>query len=60
MICLVGGVAVLVGVISFYSQDLPDYSQLKDYDPPVVSRVYAGDGRLMSEFAREQRVFMPI
>src|SRR6185295_3578624 len=43
-----------------FSQDLPDYYQLASYDPPVVSRIYAGDGRLLAEYATENRVFVPI
>ena len=55
-----GGVAAVIFVFSYYGQDLPDYKQLKDYEPPIVTRLYAGDGRLMAEFAQEKRVFMPI
>ncbi|MFK7839917.1 MAG: penicillin-binding protein 1A [Bdellovibrionales bacterium] len=51
---------VAVGVINHYGSDLPDYEQLKTYEPPIVSRLYAGDGRLMAEFAQEKRIFMPI
>jgi penicillin-binding protein 1A len=39
---------------------LPDHQKLAVYEPPVATRVYAGDGRLMSEFATEKRVFVPI
>ncbi len=39
--------------------DLPGYDKLKEYKPPVTSRVHAGDGELIAEFAREQRVFVP-
>ena len=39
--------------------DLPDHEQLLNYEPPMVSRVYASDGRLISEFASEQRSFVP-
>lgn len=42
------------------SQDLPDYSVLAEYAPPVTTRVYAGDGTLVAEFARERRLFVPI
>ncbi len=52
-----GLVAVIYG---HYSRDLPDYQQLADYQPPVMSRVYAGDGRLVGEFAVEKRLFVPI
>ena len=60
MLGLLAGVGVVVYAISYYGQDLPDYSQLKEYQPPVLTRLYAGDGRLMAEYAKEKRVFMPI
>jgi penicillin-binding protein 1A len=47
-------------LVKRYSADLPDYTQLANYDPPVVSRVLAGDGRLLAEYAIEKRVFVPI
>ena len=43
-----------------YGRDLPDYQQLADYQPPMVTRMHAGDGRLLAEFAKEKRVFVPI
>ena len=56
---LFGGGAV--GYVFYkYGRDLPDYSQLEDYKPPTVTRVHAGDGRLLAEYAREKRVFVPI
>jgi penicillin-binding protein 1A len=55
---LAGGGALLV--YHHYSRDLPDYQQLADYQPAVMSRVYAGDGRLLGEFAVEKRLFVPI
>ena len=51
---------VIVWALDTYSQNLPDHESLKNYDPPVVSRVYAWDGRLMAEFASERRVYVPI
>ncbi|MGV8854876.1 MAG: penicillin-binding protein 1A [Devosia sp.] len=39
---------------------LPDYTVLKDYQPPVTTRVHAADGTLLAEFARERRLFQPI
>ena len=42
------------------SQDLPDYTVLKDYQPPVTTRVHAADGTLLGEYARERRLFQPI
>lgn len=54
------GVIIVIAVVYKYGQHLPDFSQLKDYRPPVVTRVHAGDGRFLAEFAQEKRIFIPI
>lgn len=43
-----------------YSQDLPDYTTLANHEPAVMTRVHAGDGSLVAEYARERRLFVPI
>ena len=43
-----------------FGKGLPDYQQLAHYEPPVMTRVHAGDGRLLAEYATEKRVFVPI
>ena len=55
-------VVLVSGLWIFYrfGQDLPDYRQLATYEPPVVSRLYAADGRMFAEYAVEKRVFVPI
>jgi penicillin-binding protein 1A len=51
----------LVGIgISRLDRDLPDYQQLAHYQPVIMTRAYAGDGRLLAEFAAERRVFVPV
>ena len=55
---LVGGAAGYVAYEQF-SADLPDVDGLRNYQPPVMSRVYAGDARLMAELATERRIFVP-
>jgi penicillin-binding protein 1A len=54
--------AVALGLYGFYhfGRDLPAYRHLATYQPPVVSRVHAADGRLLAEYAREKRIFVPI
>ena len=47
-------------VLYYYSKDLPDYSQLKAYHPPCVTRIYSSDGKLIEEYSKENRVFVPI
>ncbi len=54
------GVAAAAGLIWHFSKDLPDYSQLQDYEPPVMARVHAVDGSLVGEYARERRLYLPI
>src|ERR1041385_7462545 len=54
------GVAAVAGLLWHFSKDLPDYSQLKDYEPPVMTRVHAGDGSLLAEYAKERRLYLPI
>ncbi|MDE2134505.1 MAG: penicillin-binding protein 1A [Alphaproteobacteria bacterium] len=42
------------------TRDLPSVEALQNYAPPVTTRVYAGDGTVIGEYARERRVFVPI
>lgn len=56
---LAGAMGALV-VLYYFGRGLPDYAQLAQYEPPVVSRIYASDGRLFGEFATQKRVFVPI
>jgi penicillin-binding protein 1A len=54
------GVAAAAGLIWHFSKDLPDYSQLQDYEPPVMTRVHASDGALLGEYSKERRLYLPI
>ncbi len=55
-----GAVAAVGYLVWSISQDLPDYTVLRDYTPPITTRVHAADGTLLAEFARERRLFQPI
>ena len=61
-----GTVMFLVGVAGVgvllwhFSRDLPDYSQLQNYEPPVMTRVHASDGSLLAEYATQRRLYIPI
>src|SRR6266702_3021030 len=54
------GAAGAAGLLWHFSQDLPDYSQLQAYEPPVMTRIHAADGELLGEYARERRLYLPI
>lgn len=54
------GAVFLAGYVLRVTEDLPEIDELAQYEPPVMTRVHAGDGRLIAEYARESRVFVPI
>ncbi len=49
----------ILGIIK-YTKDLPDYKQLRDYSPSVISRLYTGEGSLLAEFSIQKRIFVPV
>ena len=53
--------AVAVGAVLYvYSADLPSHESLASYQPPTISRIYSTEGRIIDEFARERRLFVPV
>src|SRR5947199_7552058 len=53
-------IAAAAGLLWHFSKDLPEYSQLQDYEPAVMTRVHAADGSLLAEYARERRLYIPV
>ncbi|NBR95850.1 MAG: penicillin-binding protein, partial [Proteobacteria bacterium] len=53
-------VIAIVVIFKENSENLPDYEQLKTYNPITTTRIYASDGSLISEFSKEKRVFLEI
>jgi len=54
------GVSFAFIIFKQFSENLPDYEQLKNYNPMITTRLYASDGSLISEFSKEKRIFVPI
>ena len=57
-----GFLLISVAVISIlwsFSNKLPDYKFLKNYKPPISSKLYSGKGELVSDFSAEKRIFVP-
>lgn len=52
-----------IGALAVYlitiTRDLPSVQTLQDYTPPITTRVYAGNGTVLGEYARERRIFIP-
>jgi penicillin-binding protein 1A len=59
-ILFIVGIGATAGLLWHFSKGLPDYSQLQDYEPPVMTRVHAADGSLLAEYAKERRLYLPI
>ncbi len=62
---LVGGlfflcIIVFVYGIMYFSNDIPDYSSLQNYNPPTITRLYSPDLELLTEYAYEPRIFTKI
>ncbi len=55
---LIGGIAVFA-ILWIFSNKLPDYKFLKNYKPSVSSKVYSGEGELVSDFSAQKRIFVP-
>ncbi len=60
--CVVLGVIAIIALwiwLSALARTVPSVEKLAEYNPPITSRVHAGDGTLIYEFAEEHRVFVP-
>ena len=55
----VGLLLSIISILWVYSNKLPDYKYLKNYKPPVSSKLYSGNGVLVSDFSAEKRIFVP-
>ena len=52
-------VIVIFGILWTFSNNIPDYKFLKNYKPPVSSKMYSGNGDLVADFSKEKRIFVP-
>ena len=62
ILLITGSLLIGIGILAVlwaFSNNLPDYKFLKNYKPPVSSKVYSGEGELVSDFSTEKRIFVP-
>ena len=50
---------LILSILWSFSNKIPDYKFLKNYKPPVSSKVYSGNGELVADFSKEKRIFVP-
>src|SRR5262245_43648054 len=55
-VAILGG--SLAGVFLAYENDLPQISSLEDFEPNIITQVFAADGSILGEFAIEKRVLV--
>ncbi len=55
----IGSLLFIFSTLWYFSIGLPDYKKLSNYQPPISSRVYSHDGKLIAEYALEKRLFIP-
>ena len=63
-VTLLAVVTILGGAVLYHgyqklTEELPTVDGLQQYQPPVMSRIYAGNDGLISELAKERRIFVP-
>ena len=59
IIILILSILLVFSTLWYFSNGLPDYKKLSTYQPPVSSRVYSNEGKLIAEYALEKRLFIP-
>ena len=63
LFCLIAapllGAALLVGAYFYVSSTLPRVETLSDYQPPLITRIYADNGDIIAEYSRERRILVP-
>ncbi|OEU73644.1 MAG: penicillin-binding protein [Desulfuromonadales bacterium C00003093] len=63
LFCLLGlpllGAALLTGAYFYVSATLPKVATLSDYQPPLITRIYADNGAIIAEYSRERRILVP-
>ena len=50
---------LVISILWTFSNQLPDYKFLKNYKPPVSSKLYSGSGELVNDYSTEKRIFIP-
>ncbi len=59
IILFVVAIFFIFSTLWYFSVGLPDYKKLSNYQPPISSRVYSHNSKLIAEYALEKRLFIP-
>jgi penicillin-binding protein 1A len=56
----VSGVLLVVGILYYFSTQVPDYRALAEYKPKLITKVYDRNGEVLVEYAKQRRIYVPI
>ncbi|MCF3945559.1 PBP1A family penicillin-binding protein [Acidiphilium sp. AL] len=56
---VVGALVVGGGLFLYFSSGLPSVAKLRHYEPPLETRIYAGDFRLIAALGTQHRIYVP-
>ena len=59
IIFLIAFTLLIFSTLWYFSIGLPDYKKLSNYQPPISTRVYSDNGKLIAEYALQKRLFVP-
>lgn len=51
---------ILIGLGFYFFSEIPPVTELKQYKPNLISRVYSSEGELIGEYYTERRIAVPI
>src|SRR5437899_12532077 len=54
------GAGAIAGTVWYLFQDLPSITGLHEYQPSLVTRVYAADKQVIGQFFVERRILVPL
>lgn len=54
------GATTATGIVWYFSRDLPSLDLLQNYQPSLVTNVYADDGQSIGQFFIERRILTPL
>ena len=57
---IIAAIAGLAGLYVYFAKDLPKITNLKEYQPPVITTVYSQDNQKIAEFYNQRRIVIPL
>ncbi|QJB58248.1 PBP1A family penicillin-binding protein [Pseudodesulfovibrio sp. zrk46] len=60
LICVIAGIGGAIGLYNWASKDLPGFKNITDYNPPLVTTVYAKDNQVLGYFYKEKRFLVTL